>query len=364
MDLTIGNWRLWVSLAISVGLLALLAYRADLDRITESLATANYLYALPASALYFVALYLRAARWRYVLAPLAAVPTRRVFPVVVVGYMANNLLPARLGEVVRAYWLARREPVSESSSLATIAVERVYDGLTLLAFAGCAAAILLASGHLAAPWAGSGEIYSLSVVGAAAIAAIFLVGLGVVVLSRHPQAAQLVEWMLRAVPNRMRPRARRLALDFLGGLSVLDSPGKHLTMIALSLPVWLVETGVYLLVAHAFGIHLLFDSYWTLLLVMVLLTATSNVAGGLPTGIGGIGPFEVAAQQTLLLFGVGAAVGAAYAGFLHLVALWIPVNLVGMAIIWKNSLSLRDLARGGKAGSPAESGVSPPRSPV
>ena len=173
-----------------------------------------------------------------------------------------------------------------------------------------------------------------------------------------------MEWMLRAVPNRVRPKARSLALDFLGGLAVLDSPGKHLTVFALSLPVWLVETGVYLLVAHAFGIHLLFDSYWTLLLVMALLTATSNVAGGLPTGIGGIGPFEVAAQQTLLLFGVGAAVGAAYAGFLHLVALWIPVNVVGMVIIWKNSLSLKDLARGGKATTPAKSGVSPPRSPA
>ena len=357
-----GNWRLWVSLVVSAGLLLLLAYRADFARITESLATANYLYALPASALYFVALYFRSARWRFVLAPLTSVHVHRIYPVVVIGYMANNLLPARLGEVVRAYWLARREPIGESSALATIAVERVYDGLTLLAFAAITTPVLLAWGSLDA----SGEIYGPSVAAAAVgIGAVFLVALGVLILVNHPRSRQLVEWALQAAPARVRPRVRTLALDFIEGLSVLDSPAKHLKMFALSLPVWLVEGAVYLLVAHSFGIHHFFDSYWTLVLVMLLLTATSNVAGGLPTSVGGIGPFEVATQQTLLVFGVGAAVGAAYAGFLHLVALWIPVNLVGMAIVWKNSLSLRDLARrGGKPAAPAQSGYSPPQAPL
>ena len=356
------NWRFGISVAVSAGLLALLAYQADLDRLRESLAQANYLYALPASALYFAALYLRAARWRFVLRPLVLVDVPRLYPVVVIGYMANNLLPARLGEVVRAYWLARREPISGSSALATVAVERVYDGLTLLAFAGIAGPVLLGLGYFGAAGAGYTTPLAIAAVG---VGGLFLAALAVLILANHPQSLRMLEWAVTLVPIRVRPRVLKLAVDFVGGLSVLDSPAKHLLMFWLSLPVWLVEGVVYLLVAHSFGIHLVFESYLAFLLVILLMTATSNLAGGLPTGIGGIGPFEVAAQQTLLIFGVGAATGAAYAGFLHLVALWIPVNLAGMAIIWKHSLSLRELAQVGKKGEPAEeSGYSPPTAPV
>jgi uncharacterized membrane protein YbhN (UPF0104 family) len=81
-------------------------------------------------------------------------------------------------------------------------------------------------------------------------------------------------------------------------------------------------------------------------LVVLLLTATSNLATALPTAIGGIGPFEVVAQQTLMALGVGASIAAAYAGFVHIVALWLPVNIAGMALVWKHNLSLKQLAGG------------------
>ena len=142
----------------------------------------------------------------------------------------------------------------------------------------------------------------------------------------------------------IRPKARHLAINFIGGLSVLSSPKKHLAVFALSLPVWLLEGSMYFLVSYSFGIDSYFESIWILLLALLLLTATSNLASALPTSIGGIGPFELAAQQTLLVLGVGASVGAVYAGFLHLIALWLPVNLVGLALLWKQNLSLRGLA--------------------
>ena len=67
---------------------------------------------------------------------------------------------------------------------------------------------------------------------------------------------------------------------------------------------------------------------------------------------GGIGPIEVVAQQTLLAMGVGASVGAAYAGFVHLIALWLPVNLAGLALAWKQNLSIRQLAGAGEIPEP------------
>jgi len=339
--LNINNWRLWLGIGISVLFLLLLAYNVDLNEIATSLAEANYLYAVPAIGLYFVAVYFRSIRWRFLLSPLATVPVNRLYPVVVIGYMANNLMPARLGELVRSYYLERRENVSGSSALATIAIERVYDGVTLLAFAAISAPILLLLGM----FDGASEAYRTTAIALAiGVVGLFLTALAVLTFATFPWFLRLLDLALRAVPSVIRPKARHLAISFIGGLSVLSSPRKHLAVFALSLPVWLLEGAMYFLISYSFGIDSYFDSFWILLLAMLLLTATSNLASALPTSVGGIGPFELAAQQTLVVLGVGASVGAVYAGFLHVIALWLPVNLVGLVLLWKQNLSLRGLA--------------------
>ena len=339
--LNINNWRLWLGLGVSVCFLLLLAYNINLTEIATSLAEANYLYTAPAVGIYFVAVYFRAIRWRFLLLPLASLPVNRLYPVVVIGYMANNVMPARLGELVRSYYLARREKVSGSSALATIAIERVYDGVTLLAFAAISAPVLLLLGKFDA----TGEAYRTTAIALAiGVVTLFLTALAVLTFATFPWFLRLLDLALRAVPPMMRPKAQKLAMNFIGGLSVLSSPRKHLAVFALSLPVWLLEGSMYFLVSYSFGIDSYFESIWILLLALLLLTATSNLASALPTSIGGIGPFELAAQQTLLVLGVGASVGAVFAGFLHLIALWLPVNLVGLALLWKQNLSLRGLS--------------------
>ena len=339
--MNINNWRLWLGLGVSIFFLLLLAYNVNLTEIATSLGEANYLYAVPAVGIYFLAVYFRAIRWRFLLSPLASLPVNRLYPVVVIGYMANNLMPARLGELVRSYYLARREKVSGSSALATIAIERVYDGVTLLAFAAISAPVLLLLGKFYA----TGETYRTTAIALAiGVVALFLTALAVLTFATFPWFLRLLDLALRAAPPVIRPKARHLAINFIGGLSVLSSPKKHLAVFALSLPVWLLEGSMYFLVSYSFGIDSYFESIWILLLALLLLTATSNLASALPTSIGGIGPFELAAQQTLLVLGVSASVGAVYAGFLHLIALWLPVNLVGLALLWKQNLSLRGLA--------------------
>jgi len=76
---------------------------------------------------------------------------------------------------------------------------------------------------------------------------------------------------------------------------------------------------------------------------MMLLTATSNLATALPSSAGGIGPFEVVAKETLVALGVSGSVGAVYAVVLHLVALWLPVTLLGLVLLWRQNLSLKNL---------------------
>ena len=344
------NWQLWLGLGVSTALLLVLVYRVDLAEMADALAGANYVYVIPAIALYFVAVYFRALRWRFLLSPIRQIPVGRLYPVVVIGYMANNLLPARLGELVRSYYLARREQVSGSSALATVAVERVYDGLTLLAFAALAGPLLLLMGEFDGT---SDTSRATWIVLAGLIVALFVGALVfLTLLATTPRFIEFFYRTLSIVPARFRPKIRALVGTFVDGLSVLSSPRKHLELLFLSVPVWLLEGSMYFLIAYSFGIDEHLGSVGALVLAITLLTATSNLVTALPTAIGGIGPFELVAQQTLMAMGVGASVAGVYAAFVHLVALWLPVNLVGLAILWKQNLSLKGLAGKGLTGAP------------
>ena len=343
-----NKWQFWLGGAVSLVLLLLLLYQVELGEIKDALWDANYFLLAPSVAIYFVAVWFRAVRWRYLLAPIRAIPVHRLYPVVIIGYMANNLLPVRLGEVVRSYYLARQENLNTSSALATIAVERVYDGITLLAFAALAAPWLLLLGEFdgAANVSRTTGIIFL----AATIAAFSVMLAFFTLLGSSASFANRMEGCLNIVPAGARPKAKEVFRTFVAGLAVLNSPTKHLGLFIYSLPVWLLEGSMYFMLAYSFGIDEHFDSFGVLLLVVLLLTATSNLATAVPSAIGGIGPFEIVAQQTLMALGVGASLAGVYSGFVHLVALWLPVNLVGLALLWRNSLSLRELTAARRTG--------------
>ena len=342
-----NNWRFWLGLGVSGLFLLILLLQVDPQEIVSALKTANYFYVAPAIGLYFVAVYFRSIRWGYLLSPLGQFPVRRLYPVVIIGYMANNLLPARLGELVRSYYLAQREPVSGSTALATVVVERVYDGVALLSFAAIAAPALLLMGL----FEGTGDFYrGTALVVAVGTVAVFFLALAFLTLAAWSGFSRVVDAGLALTPARVRPRLRDLVGRFIQGLKILNSPKKHLGVFLLSWPIWLLEGAMYLLVGYSFGLHLLFGSFWALVLVMLLLTATSNLATAVPSSVGGIGPFEVVAQQTLLALGVSGSLGAIYAGFLHLVALWLPVTLLGLVLLWRQNLSLKALTGRNLAG--------------
>ena len=157
----IGTGKFWIGVFISALLLVLFLMTVDLGRMYDALADANYLFIVPGLGLYLISVLFRTLRWQYLLAPMKALAVKRLYPVVVVGYMANNILPVRLGEVVRAYYVGEREKVSKVAALATIAVERVFDGLTLLFFAAVVSLFL----PLVAPLQELGEKSNIPVLG-------------------------------------------------------------------------------------------------------------------------------------------------------------------------------------------------------
>ena len=128
------RWQFWVGLLISIGFLYFALWGLRVENVWQALRAANYFWLLPGIAVYFLGVWARAWRWHYLLRPLKNIPTSTMFPIVAIGYMGNNIYPARAGEVLRAVVLKRRQGVPVSASLATIIVERIFDGVVMLAF--------------------------------------------------------------------------------------------------------------------------------------------------------------------------------------------------------------------------------------
>ena len=309
--------------------------------MSSALASANYGYLVPAIAIYFVSLVFRAYRWRFLLAPFRSISWHRLYPVVAVGYMANNLLPVRLGEVVRSYYLARREPVPASTALATVVSERVFDGVALLFFLAVAALFL--------PLAGLAERVSEAVhlpvaLVAFALVAPFAAAAGMMVaMALYPARFRRVATsLIRLLPPRLGAVADSLIERFIDGFRGLHHPRRLAAVFLLSLPVWLVEGAMYYVVALGFDLDSHLGTVWHMAAAMLLITALANLATALPSSQGSIGPFEFFVVLSLESVAVSGAVASAYALVLH-AALLLPVTLVGLAHLAMNSVRLTHL---------------------
>ena len=256
--------------------------------------------------------------------------------------MANNILPVRLGEVVRAYYVGEREKVSKVAALATIAVERVFDGLTLLFFAAIVGLFLPIVGLLqglaeraGVPWILLAMAMSMPFVGVL----LFMIAAA----SSPPWFQTLIERTTGILPARIRDRVRSLVNVFIDGLASLKDPRRLAIVFLLSLPVWLMEALMYYIVAFSFDLHNTFGLA-ELAGVILLVTAVSNLATSVPAAGGGVGAFEVAAAATLTLLGAEASAAGAYTIVVH-AALLLPVTLLGFVFLWSEKVSFGQLAR-------------------
>ena len=315
-----GDWRAWVGLAISAAFL-FLAFRGLHPRdIWQTLQAVDLRWLPPALALYAVGVWLRAIRWAVLLRPVAPLAARDVLPTVLAGYTANNILPLRTGELVRAYLLGRASGVRKSAVLASIAVERLFDGLTMLAFLLLAMTAISPTSELRRLAAAAALLFAVAV----ALLIVLLLGGGV--------RDRLLDLLLRPLPDALGERVRSIAAAFLDGLGSLRRGGDLLRVAALSLLAWGFEAGMYWAIAQGFGpaLRSVFSPAAAL-----LATGVANLATLVPAAPGYVGTFE--AGVTLAVAGalaVSQALALSYALLVH-AALWLPVTLVGAWCWWR-----------------------------
>jgi uncharacterized protein (TIRG00374 family) len=128
------KWKYLPGIVISAIFLFLAFRKVNVGDLKLALEHADYAYVIPAFLLSLVSLWVRAVRWRFLLRPVKTIGIGTLFDATAIGFMGNNLLPARLGELMRAHVIGGKEKISRSAALATIVVERVFDGFTLLLF--------------------------------------------------------------------------------------------------------------------------------------------------------------------------------------------------------------------------------------
>ena len=267
-------------------------------------------------------------RWHYLLRPVKSVSTDRLWPIVVIGYMGNNIYPFRAGEILRAALLKKQENISFSTSIATIFVERIFDGLVMLLFV-----------FIALPFAPGLPAWLRQTVILASLA-FFGALLLFLIMAAIPQTSRNVyHWVIISplVPTVLQPKLLALADRFMEGLSSLSNIWDVLMVFLTSVLIWLLETVKYWFVMHAFNFTVSFFA-------LMLMNGVVNLATTLPSAPGYIGTFDGPGIEVLKVFGVNPTVAAAYTLVLH-AALWLPITLLGIWYMTRQSMSWHDFGQ-------------------
>jgi len=300
----------------------------ELSKAWQALHTADYLWLIPGIAVYFIGVLVRSWRWHYLLRPLKKIPTFIMFPIVAIGYMGNNIYPARAGELLRAAVLKQREGVPISASLATIIIERIFDGVVMLAF------VFLNLGQLTGLTGSSGVIGKLNIRDVALWGSVFFFGALLVFLlaAMFPTVTErLITFTIdRFVPLRLREKTRGVTLRFLTGLEALRSPKEALMIFFTTVVIWLLETGKYWFVMHAFQFQVSFFA-------LMLMNGIVNLATTLPSAPGYVGTFDAPGIALLSAYGVLPEIAASYTLVLH-AALWFPITALGAYYYFRQPL--------------------------
>jgi len=327
----------WIGIGVSALFLYLALRGLNLNLVWRVIKQANYWWIAPGVIVYFVGVGLRTWRWHYMLRQFKPVPVKRLFPVVCIGYAGNNIYPARAGEVIRSYVLKKNEDIPISGSLATVLVERTFDGLIMLLFV-----------FFALPFVSGIPVQYRNFV----IILSVIFGIALIVFIA---VAARPEWVMkfytpiaaRLLPAKIRSKFDGVIERFLFGLASLQSPKDVIMIFMTSVLIWLAETLKYWFVMHAFAFSVSF-------IVLMLMNGIVNLFTTLPAAPGYIGTFDAPGIEVLVTVGgVEPTIAAAYTLVLH-AALWLPITLLGIYYFFHERLHWSDFEKATVAAEEAE----------
>ncbi len=317
------NWKLGlgIGIAISALFLFLAFHKVNLHEVKEALNSANYIYLIPVVLLLLLSFIMRALRWRYLLEPIKKIKLHSLFSATMIGFMANNLLPARLGEFARAYAIGEKEGISKSSSLATIVIERIFDGITILTFL----AIILIFWSFSFPsWLQNAAYIACSIY---LFALLFLILLKL----QTKRALRIAEFIFKPFPRKFKIRMIRILNSFVDGLKILHSSKNIIYSAILSLFVWLPVGLIIYCLLISFGIDLPISVSFLLLVILCIGVM-------IPSAPGFVGTVQFLCVTGLALFAVPKSQALSFSIVYH-ASQFIPVTGIGLVYLFMEGLS-------------------------
>ncbi len=315
--------RALLGLAISAVAIALVVRQVDFEAAWAVLQNAAPVWVAACLACITVDVALRALRWRALLAPVARIPLPSVAASLLVGYLANNILPARLGELVRSHHLGDRTGVSRASVLGTVVVERIADTGVLVAIASAAIVVLSVRGIVA-----SAVLLGLAATGLL-VASLALA----LVAHRLPFADRVIAAIER------RPAVARAAARLRGGLAVAGRPRTMAAAIGWSVAAWAATIVAFAAAGQAIGVELTWGQ-------AALLAAGVSLVTAIPAGPGYVGTFELAAVEIARAIGIAPDPAFALALLVHAAILAIT-SVGGVTALLATGRDRRERGSGG-----------------
>lgn len=305
---------------ISLVLLAWILSTFDLAEAGRALKAGNYLYLLPVAVLIFLNFSLRALRWGTLFTNTDVPHWSDLFQALMIGYLANNLLPARAGEVVRVYVLSQRKGLAKSTVLATVVVERVADLVVTL--------VLLAVVLLFFPFPAWLRPAGFIVGAVSLVALVFLILFNVVGERLMMRLVGLLEFL----PKTLLARIEAIGRGSLVGVSGLRHRRRALQFLGCSALIWLTEVAITFLIVQAFHLNVSVGGSLFIMLAVALGTM-------IPSSPGYIGTYEFFATSALALLGVTGGGALSFALMLHAVT-FLGTSFLGAACLVQTGMGL------------------------
>ena len=328
------SWKVWLGVVFSVAFLYYALRDVDPAEVAAEIREADpllFLGAITAATLTFL---VRAVRWGALVAPIAPdTKLRSRFAATCIGFMANNLLPARVGEIARAFALSRVEPIPVSASIASLVVERILDGFMIIGLLVLATAL---PGFPAVTSVGGRDLSETALLLLATFGILVAI-LFLAVLSPARTLRIFNALSGKLLPARLQERAASIAAAFVDGLSVLGHPLYLVQAVFWTAILWLLNSLAFWLAFLAFDIQVPFAA-------ALFLNGVIALAVAVPSAPGFFGLFEAGFRIGLVQVWnveVGKAMSCAIA--FHIGG-FIPVTLIGLYYAWSIGFSIRRVA--------------------
>lgn len=318
-----SSWIAWLGLLISLAALVLLFYDIQLQELFRHLSSIIWPYWFSGLLSFVLYLLVISQRWRVILEPVCQVRLTNAAGALLIGRLANNLLPFRAGDLIRAVVLGERMRVSKTAVFGTVVLDRLVDTLSLLVMV----VVLIFVADI--PPAVKQSAVILLTVGLLAVVVLWL-------LSGHPgDTVRFVKAVLFFAPARIRNSVARLIASFLDGLQTLRLSSALPRIVFYSVLAWTLVVLTATLFLRAVGLEL----GWQAALFIVVVT---NLGATIPSSPGALGVFHALVVYSLALWSIDKETALSMAIVYH-ESLFIFMLILGFLALWRQGYSLSSL---------------------